>query len=227
MAPRVLGSSPATMANAQDTFVNDPVGFWDERHQAFDPWRSGGDRGLTLEENREFYALRLAQLIRLIRRHRGPDRGMRIMDAGCGRGHLTHALREAGHDAHGVDSSPSAIEEAARAYGGSFEVRDLSALRPGMPYEVVICMDVLFHVLDDAMWKASLVGMTRLCAAESLFIVADRFGEARVQIHDYIVHRSSAEYDEALAVLGFQRVELMRYAFGANPNAFAAYTRSL
>ncbi len=46
--------------------IANPVAFWEKRHANFDPWRSGGDRGLSQEENYEFYAYRLGRIIELI-----------------------------------------------------------------------------------------------------------------------------------------------------------------
>ncbi len=207
--------------------LDDPVTFWDERHQALDPWRSGGDRGLTPDENREFYALRLAQLLRLIRHHHSCDRSLRILDAGCGRGHLTASLSDAGHEVIGVDSSPSAIGQARQDYRHTFVVHDLASFTPRIVFNVVICMDVLFHVLDDEVWRACVLTLARCAAVEATLIIADRFGADRQVKHDYIVHRTADEYDRVLNAEGFRRRAVEPYRFGTNPNAFAVYARRM
>lgn len=207
--------------------LDDPISFWDKRHQALDPWRSGGDRGLTPDENREFYALRLAQLIRLIRRHHSCDRALQILDAGCGRGHLTASLSDAGHDVVGVDSSESAIAQARRDFRHEFVVHDLSTYSAPTVFNVIVCMDVLFHVLDDDVWRACVSTLARCGAVEATLIIADRFGAGRQVKHDYIVHRTADEYDAVLGPHGYRRCALEPYEFGTNPNAFAVYKRRL
>src|SRR5688500_16472234 len=132
--------------------VADPVGFWEERHLALDPWRAGGDRGLTREENYEFYAFRLGRIIDLIRRYAGAERGHQILDAGCGRGHLTDGLRRCGHHVFGIDTSATAVQWAKDHYGPYFELSALHQHRPQTLYDVVLCLDVLFHILDDEIW---------------------------------------------------------------------------
>jgi SAM-dependent methyltransferase len=212
------------MANER-ALLEDPIGFWERRHAATDPWRSGGDRGLTVEENYQFYAIRFGRLLELVRRHAGGEGRLRILDAGCGRGHLTDGLRRSGHRVRGIDTSATAIAHAREQYGDLFEECALERHRPGAPYDVILCIDVLFHVLDDAAWAAALAAFGRYAAAEAIVILTDVFAADRTTVQDYIVHRPAADYDRALAGSGFTRVELSPYRFGSNPNQFAVYRR--
>ena len=127
-------------------------------------------------ENNEFYAFRLGRIIELIRRHAGAERGLRILDAGCGRGHFTDGLLRCGHRVTGIDTSPTAIAWAREHYGPHFEESSLYGYRPRALFDVVLCIDVLFHILDDQIWRASLVSLGRAAAAESLLIVTDSLG---------------------------------------------------
>jgi SAM-dependent methyltransferase len=207
------------------TLLADPIGFWEQRHVAFDPWRSGGDRGLSAEENYEFYAIRLGRILELLRRHAGGERGLRVLDAGCGRGHVTDALRRCGHIAVGIDSSATAIAHATEAYGPHFRCHPLDQMRPDTLFDVVLCLDVLFHVLDDDAWRAALRAFARYAAAEATLLLTDTFKPERETVQDYIVHRPIAQYDAALGELDFHRVELQPYGFGMNDNQFAVYRR--
>lgn len=205
--------------------LDDPISFWEERHAALDPWLAGGDRGLSAAENFEFYAYRLGRIIELIRRHAGAERGRRILDAGCGRGHLTDWLRRCGHHVNGIDSSATAVARATESYGAHFEVSSLDGYRPRALYDVVMCIDVLFHLVDDAVWRASLETFGRAAGAESLLLITDALQPRRFALGNYIVHRSLDEYDRVLSELDFRRCELAPYHHGSNPNQFAAYRR--
>lgn len=207
--------------------LDDPVEFWDRRHAALDAWQSGGDRGLTTAENHEFYAYRLGRIIELMRRHAGCERGQRILDAGCGRGHFSDGLLRCGHDVTGIDTSATAVAWARENYGPHFEQSSLHEYRPRALFDVVVCIDVLFHILDDDIWRASLAALGRAAAAESFLLVTDSFGSKRFSLGNYIVHRSADEYDRVLAEMDFERRELIPYDFGSNPNRFAAYCRAL
>jgi 2-polyprenyl-3-methyl-5-hydroxy-6-metoxy-1,4-benzoquinol methylase len=206
--------------------LSDPIRFWDKRHDDLDAWQAGGDRGISSEENYEFYAFRFGRIIELVRRHSGIDRGQHILDAGCGRGHMTSWLAKCGHNATGVDSSENAIAWATTTYGPHFEVSSLDGYRPRRLFDVVLCLDVLFHILDDDVWSASLAALTRAARAESTLIITDALRDKRFVLGNYIVHRAIGEYDEPLAARGFRRVELQPYAFGSNPNQFAVYRRA-
>ncbi len=198
---------------------------WQERHQALGAWRSGGDRGLSAQENFEFYVVRQGRLVELIRRHAGRERGLHILDAGCGQGHITDSLRKCGHRAVGIDGSPAAIARARETYGPHFARRGLDAYRAPVAFDVVVCIDVLFHVLDDATWRAAIDAFGRYAGAEALIIVTDVFGEERYAPHAHIVHRTAAAYDEAFAAHDFGLVERLPYDFGGNPIQFAVFRR--
>ncbi len=206
--------------------LSDPIRFWDKRHDDLDAWQSGGDRGISSAENYEFYAFRFGRIIELVRRHSGIDRGQHILDAGCGRGHMTSWLTQCGHVATGVDSSANAVDWATKNYGPHFEVSSLDGYRPRQLFDVVLCLDVLFHILDDDVWNASLASLTRAARAESTLIITDALRAERFVLGNYSVHRALGEYDAPLAARGFQRVELQPYDFGSNPNQFAVYRRA-
>lgn len=216
--------------NELETPLDDPIAFWEHRHADLGPWRSGGDRGISNEENHEFYAYRLGRLIELMRRHGSGERRQRILDVGCGRGHFVHSLRLCGHEAFGLDTSDTAITWARETYAPErpelFQVSAIETYRSAQPFAVVLCIDVLFHVLEDDLWRAFLAGLSRHAAAESLLILTDVMGATSYPIKNYIRHRSRAMYEEAMHPMGFRCIETSPYAFGANPNHFAVFRRS-
>ncbi len=165
-------------------------------------------------------------IARQIRQHLSAERGLQILDAGCGKGFLTDSLRSFGHEAVGFDSSPVAIDYATEKYGEHFSVSQLHQYAPTSSFDVVVCMDVLFHVLKDDLWEASLRALARCASTESLLIITDVFGDASFPLGDYIVHRSRIQYEEVLVDYGFTLVELEPYDFGANPNSLGVFRRA-
>jgi trans-aconitate methyltransferase len=67
-----------------------------------------------------------------------PKPGERILDLGCGTGHLTQRIAESGASVVGIDRSPDMIAEARRAYPAlRFEEGDAADLRVAEPYDAV------------------------------------------------------------------------------------------
>ncbi|BBX04005.1 SAM-dependent methyltransferase [Mycolicibacterium moriokaense] len=78
----------------------------------------------------------------------------KVLDAGCGTGEHTILLTRLGYDVLGVDSAPTAIEQARanaaeKGVDARFEVADALNLGVEARYDTVID-SALFHIFDDA-----------------------------------------------------------------------------
>jgi trans-aconitate methyltransferase len=69
-----------------------------------------------------------------------PQSGERILDLGCGTGHLTAQIAESGARLVGVDRSPEMVNAARKAY-------------PNLQFEVADARDLLFHDEFDAVFS--------------------------------------------------------------------------
>jgi trans-aconitate 2-methyltransferase len=76
-----------------------------------------------------------------------PKRGERILDVGCGTGHLTKQIADAGADVFGVDASAEMIGEARRNFPAlKFEVADATAMVFDQPFDAVFSNAALHWV---------------------------------------------------------------------------------
>jgi len=76
-----------------------------------------------------------------------PQPGERILDAGCGTGHLTAQIAATGADVTGIDSSPAMLDQARQnAFGLRFEVQDICALPYREEFDAVFSNAVLHWV---------------------------------------------------------------------------------
>lgn len=121
-------------------------------------------------------------------------RGMRVLDAGCGRGrNLVYLLRH-GYDVHGTDVDAHAVEAtrqlAARLSPGSspeerFRVEPVERMSFGdAEFDVVISSAVLHFARDEAHWSAMAREMWRVLAPGGMLFarLATTIGhEARVK----------------------------------------------
>jgi 2-polyprenyl-3-methyl-5-hydroxy-6-metoxy-1,4-benzoquinol methylase len=199
--------------------------YWDERHRTLGEGRSGGDIGLSETANEIFYAVRLGLLLRLLGDYTTPSAPLRLLDAGCGKGTFARALARCGYSVTGVDASPAAIEHARRLGGAHYVLSSLAAYRCGLLFHAVVCVDVLFHVVDDDEWRASLRNLAGLVVLGGRLVVSDAVYDRRVPLGDYIAHRPLSDYLAVLVPAGLRHDDSAPYAFRDNPNAFHAFTR--
>lgn len=103
----------------------------------------------------------------------GDVRGRRILDAGCGSGPLSRALRDRGATVTGVDSSSAMLDLARRRLGDDADLR-LADLRDPLPFRAACFDDVIaslvLHYLED--WSAPLAEMRRVLAPGGRLIAA-------------------------------------------------------
>lgn len=83
----------------------------------------------------------------------------RILDLGCGTGHLAHEIAQAGCEVVGLDASQEMIEQARRAFPElHFEVGDATSFAFVKPFDAIFSNATLHWVLD---YRAAIVSMYR------------------------------------------------------------------
>lgn len=76
-----------------------------------------------------------------------PQPGERILDVGCGTGHLTHKIAEAGAEVVGIDSSPEMIAQARQNYPKlSFKLSAIADFHTSQLFDAVFSNAVLHWV---------------------------------------------------------------------------------
>jgi 2-polyprenyl-3-methyl-5-hydroxy-6-metoxy-1,4-benzoquinol methylase len=149
-----------------------------------------------------------------------------VLDAGCGKGRIAAELAACGFCIDGIDTSEAAIEASRARGGGRYEISSLARWRSPFLYDVVYSMDVLFHILDDVEWAASLRNLASLIRLGGKLILSDEYRDDRRQAGDYIVHRPWRAYVEILADRGFALIGFTPYGFRDNQVGFLLFTRT-
>lgn len=200
--------------------------YWESRHIKTPGLRSGGHIGLAEEANEAFYVVRLAVLVRLLGTYHEPAAPLRLLDAGCGKGYFSDSLARMGHHVTGIDASAAAIEECRANRFGTYRVERLEELSWSTPFDIVYSIDVLFHILDEEAWLASLRAIAKSVRVGGMLVVTDIVTSIAGPRSDYIVGREVVRYDGVLRDLGFMRaVPPLPYEFGDNPNGFFVFRR--
>ena len=201
--------------------------FWDRRHQSHGELRSGGNLSFDHATNEILYALRLGRLIDIVGDVSSVEAPMRILDAGCGKGFFARAMARFGHRVDGIDTSPHAIDECrrGRAADDAYAVSSLSGWAPPYLYDVVYSIDVLFHIMDDAVWESSVRNLASLVRLGGQIVLVDHVGDADRVWGDYQKTRAVSRYRSLLSQQGFGVVTTIPYAFRDSLCGFHVSTR--
>lgn len=182
--------------------------FWDARLAA-DWTESGvGYRALGRGFNRWMYRVRREVFAREASRLGiGPD--ARILDVGSGIGRYLQWWREAGAtDITGSDVSRAAVRQLRAGFGSSrIELLDITAgtdpFTPGT-FDVVSCMDVLFHLTDDALYDAAVGNLAALLRPGGTLMFTENFLHRAQDRTEHQVNRTGAHITRVLAGHGLR-----------------------
>lgn len=173
--------------------------FWNDRLSAHWGKEGVGYLSLGLGFNHWMYAMRRI----VFRRFLTPKEGMRALDIGAGTGFYTAELLQKGYVVHGVDISPRAIHELQTTFPqAQFTEGDVADGIAGA-YDVIVAMDVLFHIMDDAKYQSALHNISQALSPKGQFIFSDNFPPERVA-HRHQVSRSESEITRALQSAGLR-----------------------
>jgi len=106
--------------------------------------------------------------------------GTRVLDVGCGVGRWSRLLAARGAEVTGVDLSPTMIGEARRRAAAAglegrcrFLVQDSAALDAGGPFDLVLGVTVLQHILDPHALRAAVERIARHVAPTGRIVLLE------------------------------------------------------
>src|SRR5215475_10476665 len=174
-----------------------PSLYWEDRAQRF-AGEGAGLAAVCAYGMPEFYnrAIQLEQRLAL-RPWLDVKPGTRVLDVGCGVGRWSRLLASRGAVVTGVDLSPTMIAQAqhrAQVEGVAdqcqFRVQDLSHLDVEGPFDVVLGVTVLQHILDPELLRDAVRGMTERLAPGGRMILLEAAPTVVVQRCDSTMFRA-------------------------------------
>ncbi|WP_407177289.1 glycosyltransferase [Bradyrhizobium sp. STM 3562] len=199
---RLLAEGPAAF---------DPQSYWEARHEQLKgSIRSVGHIGLSEIQNLQDYAVN-ADHLRSALLAKFPDpKGRVLFDAGCGTGVVSAVCADLGFKVIGADFSKTAIVQArARVPGGTFIAGAFDQV-PLSPVDAIICLDVLFHIVDDDLWQRGLKALARNLKPGGRLLVLEHFPEAPSDAQ-HVRWRSLDAYRKAALSLDLALTEIVTY----------------
>lgn len=201
--------------------------YWERRHSRHDELSAGGNTGYDYATNAMLYAVRSARLVEVLGAGTSPSAPMRVLDAGCGKGYFSRVLASFGHRVDGIDTSDTAIAEC-RAKGGPHERYELSPLSEWSPpylYDAVLSIDVLYHLMDDTEWEASVRHLASLVRLGGILGLVDHDTDRDRVWSNYQKTRSVQAYRDVLESCGLQVRRFVRNDFKDDPSGMHVAVR--
>jgi len=184
--------------------------YWETRHrQKAGSLQAAGRIKLSEADNRRDYAVKREQIAEVL-----PSGGGTLLVAGCGTGELIGLYLDKGFQVVALDFIVEAVEAARRRYGRQIvaHVADITDWQTEVKFDVVVCIDVLLHVVDDKKWREFL----RLTAQERLkpggvLVVLDHLVGRPAASQSYVRLRTQDQYKEAAAAVGLNLLQHKRF----------------
>lgn len=185
----------------------DPSQYWENRLSAEYNLEGVGQRGCGACVNRWAYRARRRVFLRTVRRLGRELATADVLDLGSGTGFYLDRWHELGvRSVTGADLTEVAAAGLRRRYPRDTIHRvdiggELGPLQ-GQCFDFVSCMDVLFHIVDDAAYSRALGHVCSLLKPGGRFIFSEGFVTGTERRTSYIVHRRRAAILEHLGAAG-------------------------
>ncbi len=190
---------------------SDNEAYWIARHEDYrHKLAAVGDISSSEGRNLELYAQKKRRVADLLKTMSSLDlAGKTVLDAGCGVGMISELFYILGARVSGVDASPVAAEEAElRCPGGDFQAGSLLDFSFSQSFDMVFCLDVLYHVIDDQNWKQVLSQLTGHARPGGRIVIIDQHKAEPFSPADHVRFRTQGMYDEAMFDRGARAIAL-------------------
>jgi 2-polyprenyl-3-methyl-5-hydroxy-6-metoxy-1,4-benzoquinol methylase len=182
--------------------------YWLSRHEKLRGQTAAvGKIGVDEAENLHLYANKKRRLVNIFRALDSENlSGKSVLEGGCGIGLLCELFYVLGaNDIAGVDISPIATTEASqRCPSGRFQAASLLDFRFEQKFDFVLCIDVLYHIVDDDNWRRVLGNLVAHAKPDGRVILLDRLRDEPVNAAAHVRFRTKAMYTQAMRSLGME-----------------------
>jgi SAM-dependent methyltransferase len=185
--------------------------YWEKRLGADWSLRGVGFSRLGTRFNEWQYRLRAERFDAIVRELGIDGRRARVLDVGSGTGFYIDAWTRLGAEhITGLDLTDAAVASLRTAFPDVTVVRaDITEGTGGLAsgsFDVVSCMDVMFHVVDNARFLSALQNIAEVLTPGGTFIWSDFFVHGREYGDRHIVWRNLYRIEDMLDRAGFDVV---------------------
>lgn len=185
--------------------------YWEQRLAGGPTLQRVGYRALGAQFNRWMYRVRRANFLRHVgraMRRCGIDpQNARVLDAGCGSGFYVERWRELGvRDVTGWDLTEAAVSALRKKYPETAFARvDISSPEAARgSFDCISCMDVLFHIVDDAGYTIAIENLSSMLPRGGLLVLTENCVHGRAHGNAFQDSRSFREIQSVLTRNGLE-----------------------
>jgi SAM-dependent methyltransferase len=190
----------------------DAKGYWENRLSRDYSLHGVGRLNWGLHYNKWLYKVRRSVFLRALRDTVDTFKDASALDIGSGTGFYLDLWRELGAGRiTGADITDVAVARLREKYPdhsiyqlnigtGTGELR-------GQQFDIVSCMDVLFHIVDDEQYENAFKNIYSLLKPGGVFVFTDLFLHEETRRASYIVHRTLQSITSVYQRAGFDAVE--------------------
>jgi SAM-dependent methyltransferase len=174
--------------------------YWNKRLSGNFGLEAVGYIGLGKDFNKWMYRLRKRNLWGVIKKVKINLAESNVLDVGSGTGFYIEIWRELNvKSITGIDISVQAIENLKRKFPEvSFHLQDISASEKTQTFQIVSCMDVLFHVVNDDKFKQAIHNLSKSLISGGFLILTDNFPQQQEKRLPHHVSRTLSGYEKIL-----------------------------
>jgi hypothetical protein len=172
-------------------YVNQEQNFWAKHHAKYENSILAVGRGnASISTNEREYAIAGQQFMKMVRNDFPDPTKISVLDCGFGHGHYARACYQSGVERYvGLDFASQARPKLGSNY--TFRQQDLGqSFDLEQKFDLVICLDVIFHIVNDEKFKVALENIRRH-ASDKIYITS-LFREA--VFPPYVKHRPLNAY---------------------------------
>jgi len=189
----------------------EPSRYWNSRLAEGIRLAATGTRPFGEYYQRYLYRLKDAAFRKLLKPYQHRLKGARVLNVGCGWGYFEPLFKELGAaEVTGVDFVSETIAELSRTrheyeYIYANITKELPDVLKGRTFDLVTCIDVIYHIVDDDDFYQALRNMCELCDPhEGIFLWTDAPRRVNNSSHPHCRYHSFVDYQPVFERYGLQ-----------------------
>ena len=202
----------------KSNYYRDPQRYWENRHAAYDGGLAGtGNASLSERNNATDYLCKWGHIKTSLLKH-SQRADSCLLDAGCGNGFFTHKFLKLGYHVTAFDFTASGVHQTRALVGEDVTLYEsaIHNFQHKKQFDIVTCIDVLFHITGDELHQKSWQNLCRLLNPGGVLLIQESLVEDQTVApnprakNSHVRWRSAASYQQRLPA-NIEFIEHVRY----------------